>query len=73
MRLLLSIVVAAAVGCLLGCAKQQSEPADQTQPAAETEMDSQPIASEDFESGEIEAVDVQVEDEDDSGDSDETP
>jgi len=73
MRILTSIVVAAALGCLLGCAKQETEPVDQPQPAAEAEVDTQPITSEDFESGDVEAVDVGVEDEDDGGDSDETP
>jgi hypothetical protein len=73
MRLLISIVVAAAVGCLLGCAKQDSEPAEQPQPAAEAEMDAQPIASEDFESGDVETVEVQTEDDNAGGDPEETP
>lgn len=73
MRLLISIVVASALSFVLGCAKQETVPAEQPQPAAETEMDAQPIASEDFESGEVEAVEVQSEGEDGGGASDETP
>lgn len=73
MRLLMSIVVAAALCCLLGCAKHETGPAEQPKAAAETQTGPQPIASEDFESGKAEAVVVETEGEEEGSEPDTTP
>ena len=52
MRTLICCVVLGAMVLFAGCANQESEPAPETAPAAEASVDEQPVASEDFESGE---------------------
>jgi hypothetical protein len=49
-----------------GCAEQDSEPAPETAPAAEAAVDEQPVASEDFETGEPKGVVHEGEDETDT-------
>ena len=56
MRFLISIVVAVALVGLIGCAKQETAKADQPQSAPESQADAQPIASEDFESGDAKGM-----------------
>ena len=73
MRSIICVVIVVALVGLMGCAKQDSAPADQ--PEAQTE--SQPISNEDFESGDAEGLveeseDV-VEESPEGGDQGETP
>jgi len=52
MRSIICVVTAVALVGIMGCAKQDSAPADQT----EAQTESQPISNEDFESGEVEGL-----------------
>jgi len=52
MRSIIVVVIMLALIGLTGCAKKDTAPADQP----ETQPESQTIATEDFESGEVEAV-----------------
>ena len=64
-----TLICCAVVGALLlcaGCANQESEPAPDAAPAAEASVDEQPVASEDFESGEATGVVHEGEDESDT-------
>lgn len=53
MRLMTSIVIVVALVVCLGCAKKEVAPAEQPQTPAAAEVDSTPIAEEDFEAGEV--------------------
>lgn len=72
--IILSVVVLSLVLCA-GCAKQESAPADQPAPAVEAPAaDADPIAAEDFESGEAEGMETAQEAaEEEGGDTKETP
>ena len=66
MRLMISVLVAIALVLCLGCAKQETAPAEPEAASTQApQTDADPIASEDFESGEIdgamEAADVEEE------------
>lgn len=55
MRLTILLFIATALVLNAGCAKHETEPADQTPAATEAaQSDAEPITSEDFESGEVE-------------------
>lgn len=57
MRTLICCAVVGALVVCAGCAKQETtEPASETAPAAEASVDEQPMASEDFETGEAKGV-----------------
>ena len=64
MRLMICVLVTIALVLCLGCAKQETAPAEPETASSEApQTDADPIASEDFESGEIdgtmESADVQ--------------
>jgi ABC-type Zn uptake system ZnuABC Zn-binding protein ZnuA len=73
MRSTICVVIMLALIGLTGCAKNDSEPADQPETQTETTV----IATEDFESGEVESVvedtEEVVEEAPDGGDSVSTP
>ncbi len=69
MRSLICLVIIIALAGLTGCAKQ--EPVPSADP--EAQADTQEISNEDFESGEVEAVEVEVDGEDEGDDPAETP
>lgn len=52
MRSIICLAVVLALMGLTGCAKNQATPSDQTPQESEASAEPQPIASEDFESGE---------------------
>jgi len=57
MRFIICFVIVVSLVLCAGCAKQEPAPADQPAPAAEAPAaDADPIAAEDFESGEVEGV-----------------
>ncbi len=56
MRIIICLAVVAALLGLTGCAKHEPAPADPAPSQPEASVEPQPIASEDFESGEAEGV-----------------
>ncbi len=53
MRLIISIVLVAALIFCFGCAKKESALVEQPEGPAEAQVDTEPIAEEGFESGEV--------------------
>lgn len=53
MRLMTSIALVVALVVCFGCAKKESAPANQPESQADAQVDIEPIAEEDFESGEV--------------------
>lgn len=56
MRILICCVIAVAVVLFTGCANQEAEPTPETPNAPEAAVDPEPIATEDFETGEAEGA-----------------
>ena len=72
MRILICCVIVLALVLVTGCAKQETKPAPDAASAPEAPADPQPIASEDFESGEADGAVHEGEDdtEDDAEETD---
>jgi hypothetical protein len=72
MRPLICLAIVCALVGLAGCGNQAAEQAEESQAPAAAQEDAQPIASEDFESGDTEHVvgsETEAEEGDDSGET----
>jgi len=73
MRALICVAVVVALVFVVGCAKTDTPPAEQGQSPSETQADPQPIASEDFESGEAPGAVQEDDGEAEGGEGETTP